>query len=1004
MRHLSLVRFVILFAGLAGLCSAQSLGRYADFSGTLSFRDVRTYTAIANAGETLILRVAETGEGPFEPRIHALGPDGLNRSVSVKSKVAGVAFAADVDGQYTFVVSHSDTSKDGTASYSLHFLLAPGSVEPGSISNGETVQGTIDAGDLDHYFIAAKKGQTLIASMAKESGASLTPRVTIYGPDGEYRTFSSKSNVARADYQATVDGSYTIVLDDGSFNMDGSGGYSFSFVLTPGVDEGQPLVNGATIRGAIEPGDLDAFRIPALRGETLIASMAKEAGSPLKPMVIIYAPDGTYKTYSSKENVARVSYEAAEDGNYTVVLCDGDFNFDGWGGYDFSFVLTPGVNEAPALVNGRGIGDSIPPGDLDSYRIDAKAGQNIILSMATDTSASLDPYIALYGPDGGYLTYVTGNTVARLQYQATTDGPYTAVLCDGNFNYDGAGKYILHYVLTPGVDEGGKGLKNSGWIEDSITIGDVDSYVVPAIAGQFLVISVVSAENSTLNPQFIIFAPDGSYQTYKLDLNVTQLFYKALVDGNHTIVVCDGDASREGEGAYRFHFVKPPGFNQSIDVAYGVDFNSTLAKGALHTYVKTLRKGDTLDVGVTALVSTLRPMATLYGPSGDRITFNASASAAKLRHIAQADGKYTLVVSDDSPHNTGYGPYTIRISNSNPALPAGLKQTRIRPNSPAPFSSHLAFSEDDIIGIAADVIGSPTVTWSDGTTVNLLPGQVLRTGDVVRTGSGESVDLEFGDHTVYHIDSDATVNVEEYFYFPEPQPERPFNFLRSIFLWGSEFIKESEIEKNPPTGCCGIRGDAAEWIENGKLDVAVRMTVGSPISLYRAIKTPADSFPVHLDYYPLEGSGELTLAINGVTVLKDRIDSGSASKKKSISLMISDPALRGLTVTELSATFDGTKGSQILIGRFSWKDSANQDFSEYDRGWFAKGPGKAELVGIMSKGSFAELTASTKTRIRAVRAPRMMVKSYRVNGVRIPGAANGVKSPARGPVFEKSSQ
>ena len=125
------------------------------------------YTFIANAGETIIIRVADTTANPsFVPLFTIVDPTGGQASSSGNS-VAAFDFTVAITGAYTVVVRDSPASGAAdTGSYDLYFARAPGANDDGVLENGRRHSGAIDLGDIDSYTFTASAGETVFLRAA----------------------------------------------------------------------------------------------------------------------------------------------------------------------------------------------------------------------------------------------------------------------------------------------------------------------------------------------------------------------------------------------------------------------------------------------------------------------------------------------------------------------------------------------------------------------------------------------------------------------------------------------------------------------------------------------------------------------------------------------------------------------------------------------------------------------------------------------------------------------
>ena len=220
--------------------------------------DLDSYTFVANAGEGVQIRVADTSGGSFAPRVSLYRPDGSLVTSGVGGAVAAIycpsgTCGIDATGTFTVVVADGTQGGGQTGTYDLYFTRAPGANEGGSLINGGVLHDQIDLGDLDSYTFSAVEGEGIGITVTDTSGGNFAPRVSLYRPDGSLLTSSVGGTVASITCPSgtcslDASGQYTLVVADGTQGGSEAGTYtialSFSLNLLSYVALGDSYSSG----------------------------------------------------------------------------------------------------------------------------------------------------------------------------------------------------------------------------------------------------------------------------------------------------------------------------------------------------------------------------------------------------------------------------------------------------------------------------------------------------------------------------------------------------------------------------------------------------------------------------------------------------------------------------------------------------------------------------------------------------------------------------------------
>ena len=551
--------FVSLLATLAFLAFVQSVQADGFIlnggspTGTITFDgDIDIWTFSANSGDTIHVQVSVSSDTNFEPRIHLKDPGGIQVDNAGGNLSATITYQAALSGTYTVEVldNSAQTPPPGTGTYTLYLAKIPGSFivpagdEGGALTNGGVHAGTIELGDLDLWTFQADANDTIRAQLGKIGTTTLRPHLLLYGPDGNRIDQNDGANSATISYQATVAGTYTLVVRDGPFNVNGCGDYRLYFANIPGNysvpagDEGGALTNGGVHAGTIELGDLDlwTFQADALDG---IAAQLDEVGTTaLKPHLLLYGPDGNRIDQNDGADSASISHQATVAGTYTLVVRDGTIKASGSGDYGLTYTLTPDTTTVPAgpilatLQNGGHLSGSFDiAGNIDKYSLAVSTGDKVRLHLGDTLKINfVSPVLQVFGSDGSLVASSSDDTDARVTYRAEATETLTVVVSNSDA---GIGGYDLFTAIapqaftTPAGDEGGV-LVNNTVAVGAWTLVDIDMYTFSVINGA----NVSMTLEDTLNINFVspvlqVFGSDGSLVASSNDATTAEVNFIA---------------------------------------------------------------------------------------------------------------------------------------------------------------------------------------------------------------------------------------------------------------------------------------------------------------------------------------------------------------------------------------------------------------------------------------------------------------------------------------------
>ena len=400
-----------------------------------------------------------------------------------------------------------------------------------SLVNGGVVSGAISLpGEEDSYTFTANTGDGIQLQVADLSGTAFSPTMYVYDPTGMV-VASGGFNA----WTASSDGTYSVVVFDGTSGGSQTGDYNLYFTRAPGANEGGELVNGGVVSDHIDLRDLDSYTFTANIGEGIQLQIA---GTSFSPTMYVYDPMGTRVTGG-----AFLAWPAEASGTYTVVVFDGTQSRSQTGDYNLYFTRAPGANEGGSLVNGGVVSEHIDLRDLDSYTFTANSGEGIQLQIADLSGTSFSPIMYVYDPTGKRI--IGGGFLA---WSAEASGTYTVVVFDASGSRVQTGDYNLYFTRAPGANEGGA-LVNGEVVLDRIDLRDLDSYTFAANAGESVHLQLTDLSNTALSPHMYLYGPHGARLA-----GGAQIDFQISESGVYTVVVFDSSGSRNQTGDYSLAF------------------------------------------------------------------------------------------------------------------------------------------------------------------------------------------------------------------------------------------------------------------------------------------------------------------------------------------------------------------------------------------------------------------------------------------------------------------
>ena len=227
------------------------------------------------------------------------------------------------------------------------------------INGGAIAAGIVVAGQEDRYTFFVNAGETVAITAAKTSG-TLAPYVQLFAPGGSRVASDFNASVASIQHAATVAGTYTLMVSDGTSGRAQTGAYEARLARMPGANEHGALVNGGVRPEQITLGDLDTYTFFVNAGETVAITATKTSGT-LAPYVQLFAPGGSRVASDFNASVASIQHTVNVAGVYTLLVSDGTSGRAQTGGYRASFTIDGSRLSYAALGDSYSSGEGVRP-------------------------------------------------------------------------------------------------------------------------------------------------------------------------------------------------------------------------------------------------------------------------------------------------------------------------------------------------------------------------------------------------------------------------------------------------------------------------------------------------------------------------------------------------------------------------------------------------------------------------------------------------------------------
>jgi RHS repeat-associated protein len=454
--------------------SSGSLTSGQTSSGTVATDGIASYQFTGTAGQGILLYVQPS----FTATIIVYKPDG-----SLWNSTHHGRYDGTLPDTGTYTVAVTPFYADGGGNYGLEYLLGGSTVSSGTLTSGQTFNGSFDANGLNSFQFTGDAGQ----GVKIYAQADYLVDFKIYKPDGTYWTYGEKRRFSGT---LPVSGTYTVAVNP--YYVDSSGSYSLQYVRgSAGVSNGT-LTSGKTVSGTLLINGLNSYQFTGTAGQGVLIY----AQSAYLAHFSVYNPDGSL--WSETDN-SRFSGILPVTGTYTVVL-NPYYNTSG-GAYTLQYVRAGGDVANGKLKSGTTTSGSIDVNGIASFTFEGTAGERAYIYFNGSFYA---PVLNIYKPSGSLWT---SKSAGRVGDDLPETGTYTVTLVP--YHNSEGGDYSVAYLK--GADNVSEGTVFNGVPRtDYLPANEIKSYVFSGTAGGHVSGSVTGNGHNYMT----ILKPDGSYWTY----------------------------------------------------------------------------------------------------------------------------------------------------------------------------------------------------------------------------------------------------------------------------------------------------------------------------------------------------------------------------------------------------------------------------------------------------------------------------------------------------------
>ncbi|MCL5743329.1 MAG: hypothetical protein M1541_05285, partial [Acidobacteria bacterium] len=601
-----------------GQLTAPNQVQAYQFSGTKD--DVYSIRLVKTAGDTqtrfLVLVYDSAVNIVTDANLQIPVPDPRFSRLDVKLSSTGL--------NTILVVEYSGTR---IGSYSLGLAKLNGPCNGKALGCGSALDASItDPLAMNAYSIDANAGDVFLLKAARTGGSGqFQPYAEIRDPQGNMVTPAPTRDITRFQFNAAVQGTYTVILAD-NYNLMQTGTYALSLARLNRPCNAQPVgcgtVADARIDGALR---FQTYWIDAQAGDAFLLKLLRtDPNSGFKPLIEIYDPRGSKTQSVLAADLSRLSFKTEVTGAYTILASDG---VDGTrtGTYTLSLARLNRPCDAAALKCGSAVAGVVDrPLRYSAFSYTASAGDSFTVRMVA-AGGTTQPAIEVYDQQGNSVgTAVPGNSKG-IDLTRPAAGNYVVLVSDDSSSPSGS--FAMQLFSTRGgcAATPPQGQSVSGVVSRAAPFG---AYAVRATAGDSLLLRSAGF-TAGLSANMDLYDPDG----VRLSSGTLSISRKVAATGVYTAVIGASDPKVAGNYAFSWQLLNNPA--GVAPLGCGQTVSSTMASGAQFRYFSVDGgAGDLLKLLLTKVTSPLNVQLELYDSAGNRLAGSAAATPEINRRLA----------------------------------------------------------------------------------------------------------------------------------------------------------------------------------------------------------------------------------------------------------------------------------------------------------------------------------------------------------------------------------
>ena len=498
--------------------------------------------------------------------------------------------------------------------------------------------------EMDAYRFEVVEGEKFIMRIRSED-STVDPEFKLFDPNGNKVTNWGFDLVEHEALTSTITGTYYLIIQE--YDGNGTGNYNFSLqFLREDCATEITQCDVTTPASFTQISEMDAYRFEVVEGEKFIMRIRSE-DSTVDPEFKLFDPNGNKVTNWGFDLVEHEALTSTITGTYYLIIQEYDGN--GTGNYNFSlqFLREDCATEITQC-------DVTTPAsftqisEMDAYRFEVLAGEKFIMRIRSEDS-TVDPEFKLFDPDGNKVTNWGFDLVEHEALTSTITGTYYLIIQEYDGNGTGNYNFSLQFLREDCATEI---TQCDVTTPASFTqISEMDAYRFEVVEGEKFIMRIRS-EDSTVDPEFKLFDPDGNKVTnWGFDL-VEHEALTSTITGTYYLIIQEYDGNGTGNYNFSLQFLREDCATEitQCDVTTPASFTQI---SEMDAYRFEVVEGEKFIMRIRSGDSTVDPEFKLFDPDGNKVTnwgFDLVEHEALTSTIT---GTYYLIIQEYDGNGTG---------------------------------------------------------------------------------------------------------------------------------------------------------------------------------------------------------------------------------------------------------------------------------------------------------------------------------------------------------------